>query len=76
MKQVTLNIPENKYNAFMRLVRSLDYVSIPKPVENTAQNLAEKFRTKIPKESGIDMHKQLDELRNEWETESHSQNKI
>jgi len=51
----------------MRLVRSLDYVSIPKPNNNKTQNLAEKFRAKIPKEVGIEMHKQLDELRNEWE---------
>jgi|GEM_PF-5520180 hypothetical protein len=67
MKQVILSIPENKYNAFMRLVRSLDYVFIPKPNKDTTQNLSEKFRAKVPKEVGLEMHKQLEELHNEWE---------
>jgi hypothetical protein len=67
MKQVILSIPENKYNAFMRLLRTLDYVSISKPAGNKTQNLADRFKAKIPKEIGIEMHKQLDELRNEWE---------
>lgn len=67
MKQVILSIPENKYNAFMKLVNSLDYVSIPKSIKIESQNLAEKFRGKIPKEIGLDMHNQLDALRNEWE---------
>ena len=32
MKQVTLNIPENKYSFFIKLVRSLDFVQIEEPV--------------------------------------------
>ncbi len=28
MKQVVLNIPDNKYNFFMELIRSLDFVKI------------------------------------------------
>jgi len=51
----------------MRLLRTLDYVSISKPAGNKTQNLADRFKAKIPKEIGIEMHKQLDELRNEWE---------
>jgi len=67
MKQVILSIPENRYNAFMKLVQSLDYVSIPKSAKQEYKNLAEKFRAKIPKEIGLEMHSQLEEMRNEWE---------
>jgi hypothetical protein len=67
MKQITVSVPENKYSAFMKLINSLDYVSVPKLAENSTRNIAEKFRAKIPKEVGMEMHKQLEELRNEWE---------
>jgi hypothetical protein len=67
MRQVVLNIPENKYNTFIRLIRSLDYVSIPKPAVTKTKGLADKYRAKIPKEVGLEMHKQLDAMRNEWE---------
>lgn len=32
MKQVTLNIPENQFPAFMKFIRSLDFVNIEKPL--------------------------------------------
>ena len=36
MKQVTLNIPENQFSFFMKLVRSLNFVQVAEPeqVEN------------------------------------------
>jgi hypothetical protein len=68
MKQVILNVPESKYSAFMRLVKSVGYVSLPNQTEKKKKNkLSEKFRAKIPKEVGLEMHKQLEALRNEWE---------
>ena len=35
MKQVVLNIPENKYPFFMELVKSLDFVVVPGEIELT-----------------------------------------
>ncbi|MDP3446354.1 MAG: hypothetical protein Q8T08_26140 [Ignavibacteria bacterium] len=35
VKQVVLNIPENKYSFFMELVKSLGFVKIPEEVELT-----------------------------------------
>ena len=35
MKQVVLNIPDNKYPFFMELIKSLDFVKIPKDVALT-----------------------------------------
>lgn len=31
MKQVTINIPENKYPFFMKLMKSLDFVKVVEP---------------------------------------------
>jgi hypothetical protein len=35
MKQVVLNVPDNKYPFFMELVKSLGFVKVPKEVEVT-----------------------------------------
>ncbi len=35
MKQVTLNIPENRFNFFMELMRSLPFVELDKISENS-----------------------------------------
>ena len=35
MKQVVLNIPDNKYNFFMELVKSLDFVRVNEEVKLT-----------------------------------------
>lgn len=32
MKQVTLNIPENQFPAFMKFIRTLDFVNVEKPL--------------------------------------------
>jgi hypothetical protein len=35
MKQIVLNIPDNKYRFFMELIKSLDFVKIKKEVSLT-----------------------------------------
>ena len=37
MKQVVLNIPDNKFNFFMELVRNFKFVSIEKTTENASE---------------------------------------
>ena len=70
MKQIVLNIPENKYKSFIRLVKTLDYVIFTKDtVQDKTQHVSERFRNKIPKEIAAEMHKQLEEIRNEWESD-------
>lgn len=35
MKQVTLNVPDNKYHFFMELVKSLSFVNVPEETKLT-----------------------------------------
>ncbi len=38
MKQITLNIPDNKFAFFMQLVRSLDFIQIASSEQNDEYN--------------------------------------
>lgn len=39
MKQLTLNISENQFNAFLEFIKTLDYVEVPEPDKNTLSEL-------------------------------------
>ena len=39
MKQLTLNISENKFNAFLEFIKTLDYVEVPEPDKQTLNDL-------------------------------------
>ena len=39
MKQLTLNISENKFNAFLEFIKTLDYVEVPEPDKKTLSEL-------------------------------------
>ena len=39
MKQLTLNISENKFNAFLEFIKTLDYVEVPEPDKQTLSDL-------------------------------------
>lgn len=44
MKQVTLNIPENKFAFFMQLVRSLNFVQVAKAPDEYNREFVEKVK--------------------------------
>lgn len=44
MKQVVLNIPENKFSFFMELVRNFKYIKIEKTVEIADSDIVEGIR--------------------------------
>jgi hypothetical protein len=39
MKQVTINIPENKFGFFMKLMKSLDFVNVVEPAKTAEEQL-------------------------------------
>lgn len=41
MKQITLNIDENKFNEFMQLLKSLGYVSVSNQIEISLEQQVE-----------------------------------
>ncbi len=43
MKQLTLNISESKYQAFLDLIRTLDYVEIPEVDNESMDELQNSF---------------------------------
>ncbi len=53
----------------LSFLKNINFITSIKPqkTEGKNQGLSERFRAKIPKEVGLEMHKQLEELRNEWE---------
>lgn len=68
MKQLIINISDDKYYFFLELVKNFNFISIKekKPMKKNKRNLSSKFRNRIPKEVGKEMHKQLEQMRNEW----------
>ena len=44
MKQVTINIPENKFAFFMKLMKSLNFVKVVEPVQATEEQLTPEQR--------------------------------
>ncbi len=67
MKQITLSIPDNKFNAFAKLISDLDYVKVVEDAElRSSQELQDSLdqvelmrKGKIPKQTIQDF---LDEL--------------
>lgn len=53
----------------LSFLKNINFIKSVKPQKtmDKGQSLAERFRAKIPKEVGLEMHKQLDKLRDEWE---------
>ncbi|TVR84921.1 MAG: hypothetical protein EA412_00010 [Chitinophagaceae bacterium] len=39
MKQLTLNISENKFKAFLEFIKTLDYVEVPEPDKKSLSEL-------------------------------------
>ena len=39
MKQLPLNISENKFNAFLEFIKTLDYVEVPEPDKKSLKEL-------------------------------------
>ncbi len=39
MKQLTLNISENKFNTFLEFIKTLDYVEVPEPGKKSLSEL-------------------------------------
>jgi hypothetical protein len=66
MKQLTLNISENKFNAFLEFIKTLDYVEVPEPdkksmgeLQNSLSQVKLMQEGKIEKQSAQDF---IDEL--------------
>jgi len=68
MKQIIINISDDKYFFFLELVKNFNFINIKekKPTKKNKKDLSSKFRNRIPEEVGKVMHKQLDQMRNEW----------
>ncbi|MBI4647974.1 MAG: hypothetical protein HY738_15655 [Bacteroidia bacterium] len=68
MKQLIINISDDKYYFFLELVKNFNFINIneKKPIRKNKKSLSLKFRNRIPKEVGKEMNKQLEQMRNEW----------
>ncbi len=54
MKQITLNIQEKKFNAFLEFIKTLDYVEIPEADRKSLIELQESLnQVKLMKEGKI-----------------------
>ena len=62
MKQLIINISDDKYYFFLELVKNFNFINFKekKPIRKNKRSLSSKFRNKIPKEVGKEMHKQLE----------------
>jgi predicted RNA-binding protein Jag len=66
MKQVTLNITDNKYKTFMEFIKTLDYVKVEEVEETALQELQNSLNQvklmkegKLPKQSAQDFLNEL-----------------
>ena len=68
MKQLIINISDDKYYFFLELVKNFNFINIKekKPMKKNKRGLSSKFRNRIPIEVGKEMNKQLEQMRNEW----------
>jgi hypothetical protein len=44
MRQLTLNIPENKFHVFLEFIKTLDYVEVPEVDKKSLEGLQESLR--------------------------------
>jgi predicted nucleotide-binding protein (sugar kinase/HSP70/actin superfamily) len=61
MKQITLNIEESKFKAFLTYIKSLDYVSVSKEITSKYKNL-ENSESEIPKWQEDVVNKRLKDI--------------
>lgn len=66
MKQITLNIDDSKFNAFLEFIRTLDYVKIEDTEEKAVEELQNSLKQvklmqegKLPKQSANDFLNEL-----------------
>lgn len=66
MKQLTLNISDNKFNAFLEFIKTLDYVEVPEVDQKALNELQNSLREvklmqegKIEKQSAEDFLNEL-----------------
>jgi len=66
MKQLTLNIVDNKFKAFLEFIKTLDYVEIPEADKKSLEELQNSLRQvkmmqegKIEKQSAEDLLNEL-----------------
>ena len=66
MKQLTINISDNKFNTFLEFIKTLDYVEVPEVDENALNELQDSLNQvklmqegKIEKQSAEDFLKEL-----------------
>ncbi|RRB13613.1 hypothetical protein [Larkinella knui] len=76
MQTFVVEVLNEKAVPLLRDLENLDIIRLipqeAKPVEEPKQNrisgrLSEQFRGSIPPEVAADLHRQLEEMRNEWE---------
>ena len=61
MKQLTLNISENKFNAFLEFIKTLDYVEVPEPDKKTLSELQSSLKqVKMMQEGKIEKQEAQD----------------
>ncbi|MBX2965212.1 MAG: hypothetical protein KF845_03635 [Cyclobacteriaceae bacterium] len=66
MKQVTLTIADNKFNAFLEFIKTLDYVKVEDVEENTLEELQNSLKQvklmqegKLPKQTAQEFLNEL-----------------
>lgn len=66
MKQLTLNIAENKFNAFLEFIKTLDYVKVEEVEEKALEELQSSLKQvklmkegKLPKQTAKDFLNEL-----------------
>jgi hypothetical protein len=61
MKQLTLNISENKFNAFLEFIKTLDYVEVSEPDKKTLGELQSSLKqVKMMQEGKIEKQEAQD----------------
>ena len=59
MKQVTINVPENKFAFFMKLMKSLNFVKVVEPAKSAEEQLTpgHRERWKYLKQCFVELNK-------------------
>ncbi len=70
MQTFVVEVLDDKAIPLLRDLENLDVIRLiphePEPVEQPRQKLSEQFRGSISPELAADLHRQLEEMRNEW----------
>ena len=71
MQTFVVEVLDEKAVPLLRDLENLDIIRLipqePEPVEQPKQKLSEQFWGCISPETAADLHRQLEEMRNEWE---------